>query len=97
MCQLFEAASLIDLRAWSAISPVRLEPELPWSEVENGTWPSKRRNGLHSAQGLQLALPTETPNAELDVIDGGFGTVPTLGLERRGYGVKQKRLPRFLR
>jgi hypothetical protein len=32
-----------------------------------------------------LPSTTETPDAELDVIDGGFGTVPALGLEHLGY------------
>ena len=31
-----------------------------------------------------MALLTKTPDAELDVIDGGFGTIPALGLEHLG-------------
>jgi hypothetical protein len=34
-----------------------------------------------------MALLTKTPDAELDVIDGGFGTIPALGLQGFRYGV----------
>jgi hypothetical protein len=33
----------------------------------------------------RMALFTETPNSELDVIDGGFRTKPALGLQGLGY------------
>jgi hypothetical protein len=32
-----------------------------------------------------MALLTKTPDAELDVIDGGFRTKPALGLKELGY------------
>ena len=34
-----------------------------------------------------MALSAETPDAAFDVIDGGFWTVPALGLQGFRYGV----------
>ena len=33
----------------------------------------------------RLTLFTETSDSKLEVIDGGFGTIPPLGLEHLGY------------
>ena len=35
-----------------------------------------------------MALSTETPDAEFDVINGGFWTIPTLGLQELRYGLR---------
>jgi len=38
-----------------------------------------------------MALVTETPDAELDVIGGGFWTVPAFGLQCLSYGLGTRR------
>ena len=42
-----------------------------------------------------LTLFTETPDSELDVIDGGFWAIPTLGLQDLRYGFRTHRKWKF--